>query len=333
MYTLSKDNKIYIECPASFATGGTEALHVLGYELRNTGIKAYMFYVDKRPNTDPVAERFRKYNVPTADRVDDVSANVMVFPEVRSVSLASYRNIRKILWWLSVDNYYESKALKFPPVTLPDKWAIWKRQKEINAVFRDPNILHLAQSHYALDYLNKRGIPYAEYLADYLGDEFINRGVVYSSANRANLVLYNPLKGHDFTQKIIRKAPDIPFVPLQDMTPLQLSDLFLKSKCYIDFGSHPGKDRFPRESAILGNCVITGRRGSAAFHQDVPVPDAYKFSDNERSLPGIIAAIKGCFDHYDDKIEDFEEYRSIIRADRQQFISDLKRVFQKTDQP
>jgi len=41
---------------------------------------------------------------------------------------------------------------------------------------------------------------------------------------------------------------------------------------------------FP-EAAILGCRVIIGKRGSAAFHEDVSIPEEYKFAkDSKRSL-------------------------------------------------
>jgi len=57
--------------------------------------------------------------------------------------------------------------------------------------------------------------------------------------------------------------------------------LLQKAKVYIDFDYHPRKDRLPREAAILGCCVITRKRGSAKFFEDVPIPDEYKFEDKE----------------------------------------------------
>lgn len=53
-----------------------------------------------------------------------------------------------------------------------------------------------------------------------------------------------------------------------------------KSKVYIDFGNHPGKDRIPREAAISGCIVITGKRGAAAFAEDVCIPETYKFDES-----------------------------------------------------
>ena len=52
-------------------------------------------------------------------------------------------------------------------------------------------------------------------------------------------------------------------------------------KVYADFGSHPGRDRMPREAALCGACVLTNRRGSANFAEDVPLPTLYKLDQDD----------------------------------------------------
>jgi hypothetical protein len=107
--------------------------------------------------------------------------------------------------------------------------------------------------------------------------------------------------------------------------------LLQKAKVYIDFGHHPGKDRLPREAAILGCCVITGKRGSAKFFEDVPIPDEYKFEDKEESIPEIIDKIKDCFENYEERYKDFEYYRQFIKNEPQKFIEDLRKIFVKVE--
>jgi hypothetical protein len=65
MLTLSKASKIYIECTAYKATGGTEALHQLAHGLRSLGYESFMFYLDvdedRTDRKDPTNEKFKKY--------------------------------------------------------------------------------------------------------------------------------------------------------------------------------------------------------------------------------------------------------------------------------
>jgi hypothetical protein len=126
------------------------------------------------------------------------------------------------------------------------------------------------------------------------------------------------------TLKLVEEAKDIQFVPIKKMPREEVIKLLQKAKVYIDFGYHPGKDRLPREAAILGCCVITGKRGSAKFFEDVPIPDEYKFEDKEESIPEIIDKIKDCFENYEERYKDFEYYRQFIKNEPQKFLEDFK---------
>jgi len=134
-----------------------------------------------------------------------------------------------------------------------------------------------------------------------------------------------------FTRKIIKFAKDITFVPIENMTREEVINLLKKSKVYIDFGNFPGPERIPKEAAILGCCVITGKRGSAAFFEDVPIPEEYKFEDKEENIPKIIEKIKDCFENFEERYKDFEYYRNVIKNEPQKFIEDLKKIFVKVE--
>jgi hypothetical protein len=115
------------------------------------------------------------------------------------------------------------------------------------------------------------------------------------------------------------------------MTKEEIIKTLQRAKVYIDFGNHPGKDRIPREAAILGCCVITGKRGSAAFFEDVPIPDEYKFEDKEENIPKIIEKIKDCFRNFEERYKDFEYCREVIRNEPQKFVEDIKKIFVKVE--
>ncbi|MBM6838551.1 hypothetical protein H9X77_10020 [Clostridium saudiense] len=122
---------------------------------------------------------------------------------------------------------------------------------------------------------------------------------------------------------------DIKWLPLQNMTPIEMSETMKKSKVYIDFGNHPGKDRIPREAAISGCCVITGKRGSAKYKQDVNIDDEFKFNDNEAEFENIRKKILEIFNNYEDESLKFNKYREIIMNEEERFEKDLKEIFCK----
>jgi len=356
------DTKIYVACPANTATGGPELLHQLVYHLRkNLNINAYMYYFnfyDIRFNC-PIHPEYRKYENPYITKLNEIKEdekNIFIVPEIQQAInlLKNFKNIRKGIWFLSVDNYYLSRLTKkyyFIPrlitrlINKISKFLINKpllefditSQKDLIELInkydykKDP-ILNLSnfymfQSYYAFDHFNKLNPKY--YLSDYLNEAFLKIQTYLSK--KENIVVYNPKKGISFTKKIIENERDIKFVPLVNMTRDEVIKTLQKAKVYIDFGNHPGKDRIPREGATLGCCVITGKRGSAAFFEDVPIPDDYKFDDREENIPKIIDKIKDCFEKFNERYKDFDYYRQVIKNEPQKFIEDLRKIFVKVE--
>ncbi len=325
MLNITDETKFFIACPASFQTGGTEALHVLAFELRNLGFNAIMYYFNVKESEDVVGERFKCFNLPYVFEIVDSEQNILVVPELGAKFFKGVEKIQKVFWWLSVDNYFRA----LPKRTIKNwfKKHILKEDIDINKVdLNDSKILHLAQSQYAWDFLEKKNIKRKAFLADYLRDDFFKNEADLTSKNRKDVILYNPAKGYKFTKKLIEYANDLKFVPLVNLTPEQVCELCKSSKIYIDFGNHPGKDRFPREAAIQGTIVITGKQGSAAFMEDLPIPDGYKFDQNNVKLSEIVQLLKDCLKNYDKHIWGFEEYRTFIKQDKEKFISDLKKI-------
>lgn len=81
--------------------------------------------------------------------------------------------MRKIIWWLSVDNYkfknqnFETKLTNFFKL-------LSLKLKKYKVNFKDKTILHLTQSYYAYDFLKEKKVENIKMLSDYLNDEFFN---------------------------------------------------------------------------------------------------------------------------------------------------------------
>jgi hypothetical protein len=130
------------------------------------------------------------------------------------------------------------------------------------------------------------------------------------------------------TRKIIRAAKGrIRFVALKGMSSTEVHNWCSRAKVYIDFGNHPGKDRFPREAVMAGCIVLTSRHGSAAFYEDVPIADIYKFSDVKQDMHRILQLLLDCMDNYENRTKDFDEYRNVVRQDRRRFVEQVKDIF------
>lgn len=328
MIPIKKGATIYVLCPAYAKSGGPELLHQLVYELNQNHINAQIAYYHTKKSQDYTPDDFKKYiqTFELYDNIQDIADNYIIFPEVMTKTMTKFKKATKIIWWLSVDNHTNRRGifncLKFCGV------------RELLGLIRhgqfytNDNHLkladyHLCQSHYAIDFLKEQHNTY--YLSDYINDSFLKIKPDYNK--KENYVLYNPKKGINFTKKLIKKAPDLNWIPIQGLTTEQVRDLLLKSKVYIDFGNHPGKDRFPREAALCGCCVITSKTGSAKFDADVPISKQYKFDDTDDNLELIIKKIRQCITNYDDKVNEFSTYRQYILEEKQNFSQDAKKIF------
>ena len=358
---ILKSSKIFVACPANVFTGGPELLHQLAYHLINDlNVETFMYYYDFDSNKfkTPVHNEYEIYNVPYVLEMpenEDNKANILIVSEVlTSLSLLTkYKNIRKGIWFLSLDNYYLSRLTKedfFIPraINKISKIIIKKplidfditSQEVLDKLvekydYRKDPLLKLANFYMVNSYRGLKWFSDLEplyYLPDYyVNIRFIEESCKLNLNSKKNIVAYNPKKGYLFTKKIIKFANGIKFTPIENMTREDVIDLLKEVKVYIDFGHFPGPERIPKEAAILGCCVITGKRGCAAFYEDVPIPDDYRFEDKKENIPKIIEKIKDCFENFEERYKDFEYYRKVIKDGPQKFKEDLKKIFIKME--
>jgi hypothetical protein len=326
LFSLPKGIKnYYIVAPANSATGGPELLHQLAYKLKRYGKTVYMFYIpDNYPS--PIHHNYKQYYLDFVREIEDNEQNVIIIPETKTELLLKYKKAKKIIWWLSVDNYF----FCLPGLKGLINRLILKKFNSQKYLFFNKNLLkiadfHLVQSEYAYAWLNKNGINNFGFLSDYLHESFIN--VKTELDFKQNIVVYNPKKGVDVTKKLIKNSPNIKFVAIENMTREEVVKLLQKSKVYIDFGYHPGKDRIPREAAILGCCIITNKRGSAKFSKDMPINEEFKF--NENNFSAISEKIEECFNNYILNLDKFERYRQEIRLQEFEFVKQLEVLFKE----
>jgi hypothetical protein len=261
---------------------------------------------------------------------DNCGKNILIIPETYTELLYQFKHLRRAVWWLSIDNYikYSGKENKSNLELIPLRFMNFLNKSFFDFGWDKNRIMHFAQSYYAVDYLRQHKIKKIQYLSDYINSIYFTEFRLY---DRENIVLYNPIKGIEFTKKIVANNKMIKFMPLINLTNEQVKDLLNHSKVYIDFGEHPGKDRFPREAAISGCCVITGKRGAARYQKDVPINDEFKFVDVDENIPDIVDKIEDCLENYDKNIVKFERYRKMIRNEESKFIRDIGKIFRPCD--
>ncbi len=307
MFKVTTSTKVYILSSPNYATGGPECLHQLYFKLKSMGKNVFMFYYPTDYIGNPVHEHYKIYSPEYVKEIEDDPNNILIVPEMRTYYLPAFKRIQKGIWWLSVDNYLKSISntkSKISRLFGFNKYFSLKSKKN-----RSQISLHLAQSKYAEEFLKGSDIFNVARLSDYSNNKVITMSHKINRNRKENIVLYNPKKGIEVTNRIIESAPNINFQPIENMSYEDVLELIAKSKVYIDFGYHPGKDRLPRECAILDCCVITNKKGSAFYFEDVPIPDDYKLDYPEHNISQIIYKINSCLENYEDVIPHFKEYK------------------------
>jgi hypothetical protein len=330
---MNKFENIYMVCPPLTETGGPEACHQLIGEMRKLNIQANLIYYKKKKtlvnlkgrldqsikgnvivtptHKAPTPIPYECYQAPFTNQIVDSEKSLLILPENQLHLINLGKNIKKGIWWLSVDNALLAIARlgSIPPLR--------------------SGVFHFYQSDYARQFLSLLSLENSFALSDYISERIFS--FKDESISREKFVVYNPKKGFEFTQKIIQSNPDIQFVPLIGMTKDQVCRTLKRASLYIDFGDHPGKDRIPREAAILGCCVITSRNGSAKNSKDVSIPDEFKFDKKEENLKDIERAIKSCIGNYSSQTAKFDDYRSKIVNEKNIFIEEIRNAFVKNE--
>lgn len=305
------NNKVYITCPPRYTTGGIELLHQLCAELnKNSNINAKILYIDQTPEKgNPQPELYNKYRnqyiinqIPEADYDKNIT---IIFPEIyiNNIHFYDLEKCNIVIYWESVDNYF-MRGTKDQLLQLPS------------------SIIHLAQSAYAENFLkNIMGFKNVMKVGDYLNDDFFSITKQKKKEKIPYTVCYNPAKGLNFTKRIIAATPGVKFIELKGLNRPDLIDTLSSSMLYIDFGSHPGKDRLPREAAMCGCCILVGAIGSAIYEEDMFIPRQYKM---DFKIDRISKAIYRILNNYDACIRDFYNYCNKIKQEKENFQREVK---------
>ena len=110
-----------------------------------------------------------------------------------------------------------------------------------------------------------------------------------------------------------------------------LLNTLIKSKIYIDFGTHPGRDRIPREAVLLGNCILTNRKGSANNPVDISIPDKFKFEEIEINMKTLNNIINDIFDNYSEQFKNFLPYQLNVKNEKNIFKRQATKIFNSKD--
>lgn len=310
--------KIVIGSPSNRFTGGPTLAHQLCAELTAQGYEASMYYYNVKNEKKAQHPNYKYFNTKYSTVLKDDENTIFIAPETNPDMLKKIKKGIKVLWWMSVDNYFD-KYLTSRKNMILNIGGLLKFNIDQKSIF------HFAQSQYAIEFLESRGIDKKNifYVSDYLDEIFLKNSSKHKSIRKNNVILYSPKRGLDLTKKLIKKIPEFRWIPLQNLTQKQMIDLMQSSKLYVDFGNHPGKDRIPRETVINGCCIITGTKGSAKNNIDINIPNEFKFDDNKTSIDIIANKIRDILNNYEKNYELLKDYIKKIELEHEKFSTDV----------
>ena len=348
---LKPNAKIYVITPA-FNTGGPKTLHQFVSKLSQYYQDVFIVYSHDgkvEEKHDPI------YDFPglkVTDQIEDDIKNVIIVPETNTGILKKYKNIRPVIWWLSVDFYYN------------DVWTVAKRavaNHHLNEIFtplaavyiflKHPNhflgskkvaanemknVYHLYNCEYARQFLLKNGVSEDKmrYLCGPLENAFFKLDYDEIKNFKKDYIVYNPAKMNVvFLEKIQQRLRDqnydFKFIPIVNMNRNQVFETLRGAKLYVDFGFFPGPERMPREAAALYCNIITSNKGSAANDIDVTIPRENKFSLSDKNIPEICNRMVEMIKHYDDYVGQVDRYRKKVWEQIDKFDENVRDIFDK----
>ena len=351
---INKKTYIYILAPSRTSTGGPECMHQLGFylkkifNLRNVN----MVYLPLN-QSEPIHKDFKHYKLNFVNHIEDNKNNILIMPEMYNMLKFSlnFKKITKVIWWLSIDNYFAFKFnAEYPKILrslfkIPLKFisafnkitnyqfgiftyhdylkSFYKifeieKQKEVSQAS-----FHFAQSFYAYNFLKKK-LKNVKFLYDYQGQNKIKE-IKKNYKKKTNLICYSH-KSNAFLEYLKSKSK-AKFIRLRGLKAKEILDVFKKTKIYMDFGYHPGKDRMPREAVLFDNCIITNFKGSAYNNYDIPIKKEFKFYEKSKNIKKIITKINKIFLNHKKEFIKFKKYQKKTLQEEKIFKSQILKIF------
>lgn len=303
--------RIKIACPYNVVTGGIELLHQVANELNTYDeVLAEIWYIND-PHKIDIPNEYLVYNNTVNNTVH--FGDILLFPEIWAdyTNRPEFRDYKKIVYWESVDNYFGH--------TPKENWFKFKN-----------DVIHISQSYYSDIFLHdvlKVSDSNIIEITDYVNKDFLNCDL---TKERQPIVLYNPVKGFEFTEKLIQYAKDITFQPISGMTRKQILDKMTQSMVFVDFGNFPGKDRLPREAGACGMCLVTGKNGASRYFEDLPIPESCKFNNvNYSDLEFIVNKIRDILENFQKYQSGFKEFRDRLKQEEELFKAGINMLIYK----
>lgn len=334
--------EIYFLC-ARGMHGGPEAIHQIVDKINGcTCCKAYVAYFQKQFVRE---EKFKNFNVNyiSIENVPDTQNTVLCTPETHTYYLRKFKNVHKVIVWLSLYHYlrnikeekytflerckYIYPKNRFPWPAFPLYYIRDLLQNKKHFKFDMGGILHTQNCEYVAGYLREHGVKESDmmYLDGPVRAEYFENS---ERPPKKNQIAYNPGKGAEeyapaVVEKIKKLCPDTEFIPIKGMTVAQVKETLLTSKVYLDFGFFPGPEKLVKEAALCGCNIITSDRGAAKNDKDILIPQDFKFNMETHPYAEIAELAKNMLEKYEEYNKLFAPYVEKIKTLNSNFERDV----------
>ena len=153
------------------------------------------------------------------------------------------------------------------------------------------------------------------------------KNVKYNYTKKDNLICYSH-KSNVFLN-LIKSRCKVKFIELKNFSSKDILSIFKKTKIYMDFGYHPGKDRMPREAVLFNNCIISNLKGSAKNNNDIPISKEFKFNEKYINIDNIIKKIDEIFLNHKKEFIKFKKYKNSVLNEEKKFRTQILQIFDK----
>ena len=225
-----------------------------------------------------------------------------------ALPISFLRDLKTLLWWLSVDNTFSALA-----------------RTNLNHL-RSPRVIHACQSAYARDVAAALGLNPCM-LSDYTVTPDIAREPLTLRAKKLCLngggkVIFDL---GAIAARIRDAAPEADIVLIADMPRDEVYGHFASSRLFVDLGSFPGKDRMAREALSLGVNAVIAAAGAGRHAEDYRFPDDYRW--RMADIDELVALAVDMLRRPEDHSRKFDPARVAIRNEKAVFEVETRAAF------
>ncbi len=336
---------IIICCPGNVITGGVNSLHNLCKALTANHYNAYMYYVDA---DETVLNDFQitSYQVNRIHYLNDSHDTLVVVPETMISLILQLQKAQKVVYWLGLTYYFKNPTWRFPfNLKLIRKLIACRSydgyssgsleitKRRLNEFAKshlnlwNGNVIHISNSHFVGNYCRQKGSPHTYVLHNPIRQEFYTHQLNFK--NREKLILFGPKTPQKIIRRLKKHLPEFSIIRLKKIPFNRVVELMSKAVIFAEFGNYSGRDRMPREAAMLGCNIFMNTRGTAAFEDDYNIPREYTIADSPDNILIILQQLTNCALNYKDHIVNFGDFRNQLIEENKNFTSNTLNIFQE----